>query len=77
MEEDIFTFRIGEKDTVKYTKRGLLSKLAGIFDPLGLVPPITIKAKIKMQQITIPNPTWDDQIEDHERKWGDVGDMAR
>lgn len=41
-EENVFTFRTGDQE---YTKRRLLSKLAGIFDPLGLASIITIKQK--------------------------------
>ena len=36
-EADVFTFRINNTQNVIYTRRGLLSKIAGMFDPLGLV----------------------------------------
>lgn len=47
----------------KETKRGVLSKLAAIFDPMGLVSPHTILLKICMQNIwKHGNVDWDDNI---------------
>ena len=46
---DTLTFRtITTEDTI-YTQRGLLKKIATIFDPLGFVAPLTIRAKIKLK----------------------------
>ena len=45
-EADVFTFRINNTQNVIYTHRGLLSKIASMFDPLGLAAPATIKGKI-------------------------------
>jgi len=69
MREDILTFKIGNTEDVKFTRRGLLSKLAEVFDPLGLAAPSTIKAKIKMQKLSIANSNWDDLINEQEIKW--------
>ena len=35
----------------KLTKRIILSKVAGVFDPLGLASPFTIRAKILLQDV--------------------------
>ncbi|XP_072389402.1 uncharacterized protein [Diabrotica undecimpunctata] len=46
----------------KYTKREVLSIIASIFDPLGLINPITVSAKLLMQKIWICNLNWDDKL---------------
>jgi hypothetical protein len=44
------------------TKRNVLSLLACIFDPLGLLSPIVAKAKILFQDICISSLDWDDVL---------------
>ena len=38
----MLTFQINKVKGVLFTRRGLLSKIAGMFDPLGLASPATI-----------------------------------
>ena len=70
-EEDIFTFKIANTKGVIYTRRGMLSKVAGMFDPLGLASPATIKGKIGLQKLTIAHSGWDEELDDHEQRWWD------
>ena len=52
------------------TKRGILSTLAAIFDPLGLTSPIGVLAKVLFQELCIQQIDWDDPIpEDKAAKW--------
>ena len=51
-EEDVLTFQINKVEGVIFTRRGLLSKIAGMFDPLGLASPATIKGKIGLQKLS-------------------------
>ena len=44
LDEDTFTFQLELKDK-PYTRRGVLSVINSIFDPLGIVAPVTIKKK--------------------------------
>ena len=44
---------------VTITKRDVLSRIAAIFDPLGYLCPVIIKAKIFMQQLWEKNMSWD------------------
>lgn len=44
------------------TKRTVLSDISKIFDPLGLISPVVIKAKILMQQIWQANLNWDESL---------------
>lgn len=46
----------------KITKRTVSSDLARIFDPLGLFGPVTVKAKIFMQQLWELKVDWDEEL---------------
>ena len=41
------------------TKRVLLSQVAGSYDPLGMISPLTIKLKILLQKVVETEATWD------------------
>ena len=68
-EEDVLTFQINKVERVIFTRRGLLSKIAGMFDPLGLASPATIKGKIGLKKLTIAHADWDETIEEQEQRW--------
>ncbi|XP_062707819.1 uncharacterized protein LOC134288104 [Aedes albopictus] len=46
------------------TKRQVLSTIAKIFDPLGLISPVIIIAKILMQRLWISKLKWDERLDD-------------
>lgn len=46
----------------KFTLRVLLSKTAGVYDPLGLVTPVMAKLKMDLHSITRLKPGWDDLL---------------
>jgi len=48
------------KNTV--TKRKILSDIASIFDPLGLVGPVVIRARILLQAMWLEKIDWDEAI---------------
>lgn len=48
--------------TNKITKRTILSTIARIFDPLGLLGPITIVAKILLQRLWTLKLSWDESL---------------
>ena len=55
------------KNKFSLTKRIILSQINGIFDPLGLLVPFTIKAKIMMQNFwknSLKPLSWDDILPD-------------
>ena len=55
---------------VKLTKRQILSKLAGSFDPIGASAAVLIKPKIAMQQLWQIGLGWDEEVPPNERiKW--------
>ena len=55
---------IGKSPTVQFklTKRNILSKLATIFDPIGIGAAIIVKAKIALQELWQLGLDWDDNI---------------
>lgn len=50
--------------SVVSTKRQLLSQIARLFDPIGWLSPLVIKAKLIMQSLCQSGPGWDDPIPD-------------
>lgn len=44
------------------TKRELLSQIASLYDPLGWLAPIILKAKMLMQSVWLMQIDWDDQV---------------
>lgn len=54
----------------KLTKRLILSKLSGIFDPIGAGAAVLIKAKIAMQELWQHGLTWDEEVPPKvKKKW--------
>ncbi|XP_065224341.1 uncharacterized protein LOC135848369 [Planococcus citri] len=47
------------------TKRILLSDIARVFDVLGVLSPITVRAKIILQDLWRESLKWDDKLSDH------------
>ena len=46
------------------TKRDILQASSQIFDPLGWVTPVTVRAKILLQEIWLTKLTWDEPLPD-------------
>ena len=66
---DAFTFRICLKDR-PYTRRGILSTVSSIYDPIGFVAPFTIRGKIILQELCRAKLDWDAPIPKHlEEEW--------
>ena len=60
-ESDQFQFKM----VIKYrpaTRRGILSVMASIYDPLGFLAPIILPAKMILQDLCRLNVRWDDEI---------------
>lgn len=61
-EHDELRFRIGDLNKAN-TRRGVLSTIASIFDPLGLISPIILSAKILLQDLCREKMEWDQALE--------------
>ena len=70
LQSDAFTFRIDVKQRPS-TRRGILSALSAIYDPLGFLAPVILPAKRILQQLCKTNNLdWDDSIpEEFLPKW--------
>ncbi|XP_036145656.1 uncharacterized protein LOC118646575 [Monomorium pharaonis] len=60
--KDMFQFSIKAIANPSKSKREVLSTVSRLFDPLGLISPILIRAKIIMQQTWAANLSWDDPL---------------
>ena len=61
MRQDEFTFSTVEINNA-CTKRGVLKTVSSIFDPLGMVAPFILRAKILLQQLWEQKLGWDDEL---------------
>ena len=61
INEDYFTFTRNMKD-YSTTKRGILSAISSVFDPLGFLTPFTLKAKLIIQEMWRQNLDWDEEV---------------
>lgn len=59
---DEFSISMPQKIEACFTKRNVLSVIAQIYDPLGLVAPIVVVAKLIMQEIWLLKLNWDDML---------------
>ena len=69
VERDKFCFKI-EVRSKPLTRRGLLSVVCSLYDPLGFVAPIVLPAKVILQDLCRRRLEWEDPIPDDERnRW--------
>jgi len=75
--KDAFQYSIEIENVKVCTKRGMLSGIARIFDPLGLLAPVIITAKIWIQDLWKLQLNWDESLPaDVASKWTNyVSDM--
>ncbi|GFS88981.1 uncharacterized protein TNCV_3578091 [Trichonephila clavipes] len=69
-QEDCFIFKIAVELKDSYTKRCVLSTIARVFDPLGLLGPVVARAKIFMQSLWSLKIDWIDELpSERAKKW--------
>ena len=69
IESDSFVFNIVLQDK-PCTRRGVLSTVSSIYDPIGFVAPLMLQGKSILQELCGLNLGWDDPIpEDVKMKW--------
>lgn len=69
-DSDTFTYYYDSQSNEKVTKRTVLSEISRLFDPLGLVQPVVVRAKIFMQWLWSEKLDWDTQLPtDAYSKW--------
>ncbi|MES9882937.1 MAG: hypothetical protein ABW185_18875 [Sedimenticola sp.] len=74
INSDSFTFQVsGERKP--YTRRGLLSTVNSLFDPLGFVAPVTIQGKLLLRGLMTESRGWDESLPtEYEQQWIDWRD---
>ena len=69
MESDTFKFRITLKDK-PFTRRGILSTVSSVYDPLGIVSPVVLKGKLMLRELVQQKADWDDPVPEEMRpRW--------
>nr|XP_054604550.1 uncharacterized protein LOC129165413 [Nothobranchius furzeri] len=58
---DTFTFHV-PKEQKPFTRRGVLSTVNSLFDPLGLLAPVTIKGRLLLRALSSSNLEWDSSL---------------
>ncbi|XP_061190337.1 uncharacterized protein LOC133198227 [Saccostrea echinata] len=58
---DSFTFQVTSTHR-PFTKRGVLATINGLYDPIGIVAPVTIRGKLIMQDVMSSVTDWDEPI---------------
>ncbi|GFY67244.1 DUF5641 domain-containing protein [Trichonephila inaurata madagascariensis] len=68
---DFFSFSVSlQEQKCAYSKREVLSEIARVFDPLGLLSPCVVFMKILLQELWKLNLEWDEPIpEDLNKQW--------
>ena len=66
-ENDVFFFELSNRilnNDDPETKRSLLSLTSKVFDPIGLLAPVIVRAKILFQELWSRGLQWDDKLPD-------------
>ncbi|XP_039303533.1 uncharacterized protein LOC120357410 [Solenopsis invicta] len=71
---DEFSFAIPAISLTDVTKRSVLSLTARLFDPLGWLAPVVVRAKIAFQSTWLMSLGWDDPLDETNRQmWREYG----
>lgn len=63
-DSDTYSFDIKDPKNVKWTKRGLLSVVASMYDPTGMLLPVIMHLRIMMQRLWLDKYDWDDKLDE-------------
>ncbi|KAI3375602.1 hypothetical protein L3Q82_003922 [Scortum barcoo] len=68
IKDDTFSFNISLKDQPS-TRRGCLSVIASLYDPLGFIAPFILKGKRILQELCHKGIGWDDPLPEEMKPW--------
>lgn len=66
---DTLGFRVAGSSDAVLTRVSLVSKVAGVFDPLGTASPLVVKAKIRLRALGLKGLDWSDEITGDDEIW--------
>lgn len=67
--DDAFTYTVHARES-PLTRRGILSVASSLYDPLGLLAPLTLIPKLVIQDLCRQKYKWDENIPDfHVQNW--------
>ncbi|XP_014213948.1 uncharacterized protein LOC106643360 [Copidosoma floridanum] len=77
--DDVFDLRIEWASAgSELTKRGILSDISRLFDPMGWLAPVLITAKIVLQDVWLSGVDWDDRVPGELcKKWSGFRSLLR
>jgi DNA-binding transcriptional MerR regulator len=64
LKDDVYKFNLKDITEITFTKRGLLSLVSTLYDPLGWHLPVTMELRMKMQELWRLEYDWDDSIDE-------------
>ncbi|XP_067250257.1 uncharacterized protein [Chanodichthys erythropterus] len=67
MSEDMFIFQVADQ-LRPYTRRGVLSTINSLFDPLGFAAPVVIQGRLLLRALTTESCDWDTPLPDEKFK---------
>ena len=73
-DDDQYSVKVQDQnDDIRLTKRTVLSKIASIFDPIGIVAPVVVTGKMLLQKIWLSGLDWDEplnsDLQEEVQKW--------
>eukprot|EP00111_Clytia_hemisphaerica_P014184 TCONS_00041779-protein len=66
-ERDVFTYKVQFKEKPS-TRRGVLSTVSSMYDPLGLISPFLLEGKKILQEICANKHGWDEPLTEQQLK---------
>ena len=70
LNKDAFTFQVDTKEDKSFNRRGVLSVVNSLNDPLGFVAPVTIQGKLFLRKISPTSADWDEPLSpEHQDEW--------
>ena len=67
---DHFIISVSLDDSKPFTKRGILSMVGSVYDPLGFVAPVTLQGRLLQRRFLTAEADWDDPLpEEWKKDW--------
>ncbi|VDI11883.1 Hypothetical predicted protein [Mytilus galloprovincialis] len=69
LQNDSFTYRVSLEEK-PFSKRGILSVVNSLYDPLGFIAPVVILGKLLLRELMTSTKNWDEPLPELMRdKW--------